>query len=194
MSLSLGKTFNRNHNLRVPFLDGFYNIGVFFNNKSSFLLFGIDGDFFGSTSKDLAKSIKINMFKNIEAAPFCSSFLELHNYKSQTLDIVNQFKEIKKEYNDDIIFNINEDLVLSKYNVNDSVFYDQLILYGFTLSSYPNEFLFILAERQFINLRFKCKIVRTSGLQITTTSALNMIDRIIDNTSLDPDLKISMEK
>ena len=39
MGLNLGKQFNRNYNVRIPFLDGFYNIGVYFDKRSTFLLF-----------------------------------------------------------------------------------------------------------------------------------------------------------
>ena len=65
MSLQLGKTFNRNYVIRLPFLDGFYDIGLFYNNKSSFLLFSVDSDFSKSKNKELSRSIKVNMFKNI---------------------------------------------------------------------------------------------------------------------------------
>ena len=38
--LVLGKSLNRNYNIRLPLLDG-YNIGIFYNTKSPFLLFSI---------------------------------------------------------------------------------------------------------------------------------------------------------
>ena len=96
MSLQLGKSFNRNYKIRLPFLDGYYDIGLFYNNKSSFLLFSVDSDF--TKSKDLKHSIKVNMFKNIESSKFSETFLNLHSYRSSSLDIINQFKEIKPEY------------------------------------------------------------------------------------------------
>ena len=73
MSLTLGKSFDRCYNLRTPFVDGFYNIGIFFNTKSPFLLFSIDSDF--SMTKDLKKNAKVSMFKNIESSIFCEVFL-----------------------------------------------------------------------------------------------------------------------
>ena len=48
MSLSLGKSFNRNYRMRIPFLDGFYDIGIYFDKKSTLLLFSIDPVFFNS--------------------------------------------------------------------------------------------------------------------------------------------------
>ena len=48
MSLKLGKSFNRNYSLRIPFMKGFYNIGIYFDKKSTFLLFSIKPDFYDS--------------------------------------------------------------------------------------------------------------------------------------------------
>lgn len=174
MGLVLGKVFNRNYNVRIPLLDGFYNIGIFFNNKSTFLLFSIEPDF--STSKEIKHNSKILMFKNLESSSFASTFLNLHNYRSQSLDIVNQFKNIKGEYTNDVINVLNEDIILSEVREEDNVWYDHLLIYGFTLSSYPNDFLFILTERHNLVPKLKKKIVRTSGIQIATTPSLDLIE------------------
>ena len=182
MALTLGKSFNKNYNMRVPFMDGFYNIGIFFNSKSPFLLFSIDPDF--SMTKELKKNAKISMFKNIESSIFCEVFLSLHNYRGQNLDIVNQFKEVKNNYIDDVVMINNETIILSKHNINENVFYDQLIIYGFTLSSYNNEFLFLLTERQNIVSKLKKKIVRTSGIQIGTSAALDTVNEYRETSIL----------
>lgn len=176
MGLKLGKSFNRNYVLRIPFIDGFYDIGVFYNTKSSFLLFSVESDFTQSKNKELKHSIKVNMFKNIESSKFCETFLNLHNYKSQTLDIVDQFKEIKSECLPDVNFLFNETINTSKIIIDDNIFYDSLKLYGFTLSSYVNEFLFLIAERQNIVTKIHKKIVRSSGIQIATSSSLELIN------------------
>lgn len=174
MGLTLGKSLNRNYNIRLPLLDGYYNIGIFYNTKSPFLLFSIDPDF--SQSRETRHSAKITMFKNIESSVFCETFLNLHNYRSQSLDIVNQFKEVKGEYTDDVVFILNEDIILAKVQTQDSTYYDQLTIYGFTLSFFQNDFAFILTERQNIISKLKKKVVRTSAIQIATTPALEIID------------------
>ena len=84
MSLKLGKSFNRSYNLRVPILDGYYNIGLFFDKKSTFLLFRVDPDF---SHGKFERNVKINMFKNLEQSKFCETFIDLHNYRKNTLDI-----------------------------------------------------------------------------------------------------------
>ncbi|MHA1872878.1 MAG: hypothetical protein ACTSVB_02080 [Candidatus Heimdallarchaeaceae archaeon] len=171
MSLKLGKQFDRNYNMRMPFLRGFYDIGIFFNKKSTFLLFSVEQGLRG-----FGEGAKINMFKNLESSKFCETFLELHNYRKSTLDIVNQFKCIRPEYYHEISFLVNESIVLSKIENDDRVLYDCLNIYGFTLNSYENEFIFLLTERQNIVKKFNRKIVRTSGLQIATSQALNMLN------------------
>ena len=60
MGLTLGKSFNRCYTTRVPFLDGYYNIGTFFNKRSPFLLFRIDADFENASSYELHYQIGKN--------------------------------------------------------------------------------------------------------------------------------------
>ena len=173
MALKLGKSFNRCYYLRVPILDGFYNIGVFFDKRSTFLLFRIDPDF--GTSK-FKHNVKISMFKNLESSKFCETFIELHSYGKNTLDIVNQFDKIKDVYTHDISFVFNETLTLSKVEVGEKTFFDTLNIYGLTINSYSSEFLFLIAERHNVLSRLNKKIVRTSALQIATSPVLQLIE------------------
>ena len=172
MSLKLGKSFDRNYNLRLPFLSGFCDIGIFFNKRSTFLLFSLD-----QSIKDVdIGGVKVNMFKNIEASKFCETFLELHNFRKNTLDIVNQFKNIRPEYQHEISFILNETINLAKIEIDDerSVF-DCLNLYGFTITTFSTEFIFLLTERQNIVRNLNRKVVRSSGIQIATTKSLSFL-------------------
>jgi len=173
MGLKLGKSFDRNYNMRLPFLNGHYDIGVFFNRKSTFLLFSVENGIRDSEGD----GAKISMFKNLESSKFCETFLNLHNYRKNTLDILNQFKEIKADYFHEVSFILNETLTLAKVEVDeDRTLFDCLNIYGFTLNSYLNEFIFIITERQNIVKKLNRKIVRTSGIQIATGSALKMLN------------------
>jgi hypothetical protein len=123
------------------------------------------------------EGIKVNMFKNLESSKFCETFLELHNYRKNTLDIVNQFKEIKPDYFHEVSFILNETLTLGKVEIDDDrTLYDCLNIYGFTMNSYMNEFIYIITERQNIVKKLNRKIVRTSGLQIATGSAIKLLN------------------
>jgi len=157
----------------VPILDGYYNIGMFFDKKSTFLLFKVDPDFSHSTFQ---RNVKINMFKNLEQSKFCETFISLHNYRKNTLDISNQYQKISDDYTHDISMVINESIVLAKVELYDKDVYDTLNIYGFSMNSYVDEFLFIITERHNVLKRLGKKIVRTSGLQIATTPALDLLD------------------
>lgn len=173
MSLSLGKAFDRSYYLRIPFLDGSYNVGVYFNKRSPFLLFEVRPD---QLCETIYKNVKINMYKNLAASKFCETFLNLHNYRKNTLDITNQVESIKPEYYSDINFVLNETLVLSKIEVGEREFLDKLTVYGLSLLSYTSEFIFIVAERQNIVRKLGRKIVRTTALQIGTGAALSLLE------------------
>ena len=173
MALKLGKSFNRNYTIQIPIMNGYYNMGIYFDKKSTFLLFKIEPDFENTTFKH---NVKINMFKNLEASKFCETFIELHNFRKNTLDIVNQFKKIKDNYTHNISFILNETITLSKIHLEDKNIYDTLNIYGLTMEGFNDEFVFIITERQNILKRLGKKIVRTSALQIATTPSLDMLE------------------
>ena len=179
MSLTLGKLFDRNYTMRIPFLDGHYNVGTFFNKRSTNLLFSVESDFSDSTIKH---GVKVNMFKNLKSSKFCETFLNLHNFRKNTLDIMNQFENIKDDYSYEIGFILNETLKLSKVEINGKYLYDVLNLYGFTMTSYNNEFIFIIAERQNILKKLGKKMVRTTGIQISTSNALGLLNEFHDES------------
>ena len=116
------------------------------------------------------------MFKNLKSSKFTETFLNLHNFRKNTLDIMNQFENIKDDYAYEISFILNETLKLSKVEVNGKFLYDVLNLYGFTMTSYNNEFIFIIAERQNILKKLGKKMVRTTGIQISTSNALGLLE------------------
>ncbi len=180
MGLCMGKTIDRCYDLRLPFLNGYYDIGVFFNKRSPLVLFKVDPDF---PSSDIS-GFKINMFKNLTTSRFCETFINLHNFRKSTLDILNQFKEIKPEYNTYVNFILNETISLTKIEVDDKVFYDTLNIYGLTITSYSNEFIFLMAERHNIVKRLSKKVVRTTGLQIATSSSLSALNDFYEESKL----------
>lgn len=173
MSLKLGKSFNRSYNLRVPISDGYYNIGIFFDSKSTFLLFRVDPDFAESAFKH---NVKVNMFKNLESSKFCETFIKLHNYRKHTLDISNQFDRIKDDYTHDVSIITNETITLAKVVLYDREVFDTLNIYLFTMNPYREEFVFLITERHNIIKKLGKKVVRTSGLQIATNPALDMLE------------------
>lgn len=189
MSLKLGKSFDRSYKLRLPFMNGYYNVEVFLNKKSTFLLFGVDGD----SKKDDNQAMQINMFKNLESSKFCETFLELHNYRSSTLDILNQYKAIRSDYFHEVSFLLNETINLSKVDIDENkTVFDCLNIYGFTMNNYYNEYIFLITERHNIVKKLNKKMVRTSGIQIASNQSLKFLNEYHqDHISAG---KIGMEK
>lgn len=173
MSLRLGKSFNRNYTLRIPILDGYYDISIFFDRRSTFLLFKVDPDFKDSKFQ---KNLKINMFKNLEQSKFCETFISLHNFRKDNLDISNQFEKIRDEYKHDISFLLNETITTAKIELDNRDVFDTLNIYGFGLTAFVDEFIFIITERHNVIKRLNKKIVRTSAIQIASTPSLDLLD------------------
>ena len=173
MGLSLGKTFNRNYVFRIPVANDFYDVNIFFNKKSNFLLFRVDPVI--SRSKNSTSS-KISMFKNIEGSKFSKTFLELNNYQNKNLTITNQFKNIKPDLYDEINFVMNEHINIAKHYIDGRELYDTMTIYGFTITSCTDEYFFMIAERQHIVKRLNKKVVTTSGLEISSLNALNILE------------------
>ena len=183
MSLTLGKTFDRKYDIRVPFIAGYYNISVFFSKKSSFVLFGIEPDF--SRDNEQKYGIKINMFKNLISSRFAEVFLDLHTYNKNNLDIINQFNRVKVGSEGEVSPIFNETITLMKSNINGKDVYDTITLYGFTMTCYPSDFIYVLAERQNIIRKLNKKIVRTTSLQIATSPAAQSLNEYYNNSRRD---------
>jgi hypothetical protein len=176
--LRLGSKLNRSYSIRLPFNNGFYNITIFLNKGSTFSLFSIDSEF--ETSEKTPGMVK--MFKNIEAAKFCDIFIGLHNFKKETLDIVNQYDNIKPDYTEDVVMVLNETITMSKIQLQDRDVFDTMNLYGFTILPYVEEYFFLIAERHSIMKKFGKKVVRTIGLQIATPTTIKVLEEYYDES------------
>jgi hypothetical protein len=172
--LRLGKDLDRCYSMRIPFLDGYYKIDIFFNKNNSFLLFGAEQEL-----QNKHALVTLKTYKNIKSSKFIETFLELHNFHSDSLDIVDQYKNINELYINDIQNTINENIVLFKHSDknNDKIFYDCLVLYGFTFITYPKDFIFLIAERQSISKKLQKKFVRSTAIQIATKKTLELLDQ-----------------
>jgi PHP family Zn ribbon phosphoesterase len=124
----------------------------------------------------------VKMFKNIEAAKFCDVFVNLHNFKKETLDIVNQYDCVKPDYTNEITMIMNETITLSKIKVQDRDVYDTMNLYGFTILPYIEEYFFMIAERHSIMKKLGKKVVRTIGLQISTPTTTKILEEYYDES------------
>jgi len=183
--LRLGNKLNRSYSIRLPFNGGYYNVTVFLNKTSTFSLFGIDSDFENETPG------MVKMFKNIEAAKFCDTFINLHNFKKETLDIVNQYDCIKPEYTDDVTMILNETITLSKIKLGDKDIFDTMNLYGFIILPYIEEYFFMIAERHSIMKKLGKKVVRTTGIQIATPTTVRALETYYQESKISGNINLA---
>ena len=168
----LGKSFDRVYTLRLPFLEGHVDIEIFFKKRSSFVLFNIHVD---PKIASTVPGVKINMYKNLSQSLFCDLFIKLHSFKSDTLDIFNQFDGIKPEGQNEISYLLNEVVYVNKVETEERKMFDSLSVYAFTLNDYQNQYIFLLAERHHINTIIGKKIVRTTAIQVCNSASLEYL-------------------
>jgi len=184
MPINLGKNLNRCYQIQLPFVNYYYIINIYFNKKSTLLLFSTQPQFLNNDQPEHS-GIEVRMFKNLSSSKFCEVFLKLNSYKSSTLDILNQFDGVNNKYIHYINYLFNEIIDLSKISIKNEnsdkfkYFKDKLSITGFTIDSCQNNFIFVLAERQ--NIILNKKIVRTSGIQISTFDSLNFLSDFYKN-------------
>jgi len=168
MSLTLGKTFNRQYKARFPFHDYYYDIGIFYHTDVNFNLFDVK-PIYTYNSKNIA-STNINMFKNIESSDFCMKCLLLKNIDNRLCEFI----KIDPYISSDLIINSNEQIILSESN------YIKIISFKFEQFDKNDDFLFILVERKNFLKKYKTdKIITTlSGLQISTSKPIEFIKKL----------------
>jgi len=167
MSLTLGKSFNRQYKLRLPFRDYFYDISVFYHTDINFNLFDINPIMKYNSNKDL-KAVNINMFKNIESSDFCINCLDLKTINNR----LSKYENIKDEWKNDITCVGKERVNISSDNY--------LKVITFRIKSYNNikdDFIFLLVERKNYLKKYKDDRITTtlSGIQIATNSPIDYI-------------------
>jgi len=175
--LTFGSKLNRSYSLHLPFQDDYADISILFNKSNTFI--GVN------TGKKIYESARnhelhSHIYKNVNESVFASTFLDLKNYKSQNLDIVNQFNNIQKKFKSKIQYITNETIKLSKIITDNGKFESSLYIYVFGITDYGKDFIYILAERQHIDAALGRKIVRTIGLQLCSNSRYDDLLQTID--------------
>jgi len=167
MSLTLGKSFNRQYKLRLPFKDFFYDVGIFFHTDINFNLFDINAVLKYNSDQEFTGN-QINMYKNIEMSDFCKNCLDLHLVDNRPA----KFNNILDEWKDDVYLETKEKIFINANNF--------MKIFIFKLKNYDNkkdDFLFLLVERKNFLKKYRSdKIITTlSGLQIATQPAIEYI-------------------
>jgi hypothetical protein len=141
------------------------------------------------------------IFKDIKCSSFASTFLDIRDVKSSGLDVRNQFCNIQEKFRDKLFYITNETIKLHKIanpNGDDQpnqkkYFESNLFIYIFGLSNYPDDFLYVLAERHHIDTYLNKKLVRSCGFQICTKECQENLNNMVrsENGKTDKELMSS---
>ena len=178
--LTLGSKLNRLYQLHLPFMDDFCEITVLFNKSNSFIGFNVDQQHY---IKSRNNDIKCFIFNDLSKSAFAVSFLDIRNFRSRNLDIMNQFNNILPEFKDKIHYESNETIKLSKINIPNGKLESCLYIYIFRMTDFNNNFLYCLIERQHIDVALDKKIVRTSAIQLSSNECYEDLTLMIESTN-----------
>ena len=178
--LTFGTKLNRSYSLYLPFVGNHESIAVYFHKGNTSLGFKPDHNL-----QELSKegNISITTYKDLKKSTFASTFLDIKDFTSDTLNIKNQFSNVLDPFKEKIQYLANESIKLSKIEIDDGkkVLENLLYIYVFTFTDYDNEYIFVLAERQHIDTVLNKKFVRTSGIQVATLECLEDMLKIAEH-------------
>jgi hypothetical protein len=178
--ITLGHRLNRSYSLYLPFNNDFCEISILFNKTNSFVGHNLD-------QKNYIKSkngdIKVFSFFDLSTSAFATAFLDIRNFKSRNLDIQHQFHNILPEFKDNIHYETNETITLSKVVTPKGKLESCIYIYVFRLTNYGNDFIYCLVERQHIDCLLDRKIVRTSAIQISTNECYEDLISMIESSN-----------
>lgn len=193
MSITFGNKVNRSFSMYVPFNGDNVSFKVFFHKTNTYLGFTTDHSLSNMVRNGEAAT---HIYRDLNQSSFASTFLDIRNFSSPNLDIRCQFSNVLEQYREKIQYLSNETIKLAKYSNPKNpkkTFESLLYIYAFGFSDYPDDFLYILAERQHIDLFLNKKLVRTSALQISTKSFNDDLQTIVKNCNGHSDSELRNE-
>ena len=183
MGISFGSKVNRSYSMYLPFRGDHITANVYFHKTNTYLGFTTDHN---TTNMVRDHELTTKVYKDLYESSFASTFLDIKDYSSDTLDIRRQFSNVLGSVKDKIQYVGNETIKLSKHdNPNDprKPLESSLYIYAFTFSNYVDDFIYFLAERQHIDVLLGKKLVRTCGFQISTPAFNENLTTMVRNFS-----------
>lgn len=177
---TLGNKLNRMYSIHIPFMNDHCEISLAFNKSNSFIGFNLDQTNYIKSRKN---EIHCKIYQDLSISAFATSFLDIRNFKSRNLDIKQQFHNILPEYQNQIHYETNETIKLSKIRTKKGEFESCLYLYVFRYTDFDDQFIYCVAERQHIDVILDKKIVRTSALQLCSNDKYEDLTLIIENVN-----------
>jgi len=191
--LNFGSKVNRSYSLYLKFLEDYITVTAFFNKTNTFIGFTTDHKISNLCKEDKVKS---HIYTDLKQSSFATTFLDIKDFKSNNLDIRCQFSNVLEKYRDRITYVANESVKLAKYpnpshpekSLESSVYF-----YVLTFSDYSDEFLYVLVERQHIDISLAKKLVRTSSIQIATPDCLEDLSKMVSHFNGKSDSNLNID-
>jgi len=178
--LTFGSKFNRRYGLYLPFKGDHIGVDVFYHKSNAYVGFVSDDRLNRMCTDNVAKT---KIVRDLDQSSFAKTFLDLKDVQSHGLDIRNQFYNIKEKYKDSFHYVTNETVKLLKLqnpNQPDKCFESVMYIYVLAFSDYPEDFLYVLAERQHIDTMVGKKLVRTYAFQICSNYFYPVLNEMME--------------
>lgn len=155
---------------RLSFENRESDLTVFYNTNNLYTSFDLDQTTYERVKR---KGYSVGIFFDLNKSLFAKSFLDLKNFKTNSLDIKNQYSGILPQHKGIITCDFSQKIICGTTKVTwDRVPQENsLTVNMFRLSLYEQDFFYVLTQRQVIDDVLGKKIVRTSAYQIETDTS-----------------------
>ncbi len=175
-SINLIPTLNRAIVLSAFIGKAPLTFAVKYDKKSSALQFQLDSE------NDLIKNriIQVQMYRNLDTCQFCKLFFDMETKTTESTDIRCKFQGVKPLYARHLIQFLREkyDFQVSEKGKPSQ---NYMIISGWKLQDADNTLLFYFIQRKCYNDATRTNIVRTAGLQLSTSRGLKFLEKYIDS-------------
>lgn len=173
---------NRAYSFKLQFEKDLCDLTIYHNKNNLYTSFTLDQRTYERTRRSSYNNI---IFFDLSKSQFCKTFLDVKNFYTNGIDVKNQFNCIFAHHKDLITCESTETITLGKQKVTwHKVPQDNsLTVRVFRLSLYPNNFMYVLAERQLIEPVLGKKLVRTSAFQLGDNESTKYINSIFSKYS-----------
>lgn len=162
--------YNRLHCFKFKFENYDSDLSIFYNKENTYTAFKLDQTTYEKTKR---RGYSTAIFFDLSKSLFSKTFLDTRNFKTQSIDVRNQYYNVLAQHRNIIQCEFSEKIILGSTKVtwDKTPQFNSLTINLFRLSLYEDSFAYILCERQIIDPIMGRKIVRTSSYQIENDSA-----------------------
>ena len=163
--------FNRTYTLWLKFHKKVFDLNILFNDYNTYTGYYIKP----GTHHVLKLENKLNVCFDIKKLLFCNTFLDFNDKRSDSCNIVNGFDGIYTQYKDILYYDMKETVSMGKVLIDNSFVENKIDISIIRLYKFPQDSLFCVCNRQFINDKYKRRTVRSSIFSLYTKECNNYL-------------------